>query len=232
MKTYLWKINKEKLNKTNIALYSNFINQNYKINFSNNFDKLWKWSVENPKIFWKTIWDFTDVRGDSGNILLKESDIFFENKFFPEATLNYTENILKKNNTEPAIIFKSENGYKTSLNWKDLNSNVSRISCWMRLNGIKKGDRVVAYLPNIPETVTAYLATFVLGAVWSSCSPDFGITGVIDRFSQINPKILFIGDKYFYNGKNINILERLTKILEKVPSIEKIVIVPYPGTEI
>ncbi len=232
MDIYLWKINKAKLNKTNLVQYSNFIKQNYKISFGNDYNKIWKWSVDNPKIFWKSIWNFTKVKGKLGNILLQESDIFYKNKFFPDSKLNYAENLLKKNNTDLAIIFRSENGYKTSLSWENLNSNVSQISNWMKSNGIKKGDRVAAYLPNIPETVTAYISTAALGAVWSSCSPDFGTAGVIDRFSQITPKILFIGDKYFYNGKKINILERLPAILEKVPTINKIVVVPYPGTEV
>jgi acetoacetyl-CoA synthetase len=232
MDIYLWKINKAKLNKTNLVQYSNFIKQNYKISFGNDYNKIWKWSVDNPKIFWKSIWKFTKVKGKLGNILLQESDIFYKNKFFPDSKLNYAENLLKKNNTDLAIIFRSENGYKTSLSWENLNSNVSQISNWMKSNGIKKGDRVAAYLPNIPETVTAYISTAALGAVWSSCSPDFGTAGVIDRFSQITPKILFIGDKYFYNGKKINILERLPAILEKVPTINKIVVVPYPGTEV
>ena len=232
METYLWKISNEKLNKTNLALYSNFIKENYKINSGNNFDKIWKWSVDNPKIFWKSIWDFTKVKGNIGNILLQESDIFLKNKFFPDARLSYAENLLKKNNTEPAIIFRSENGYKTTLSWNNLNLNVVEISYWMKSSGIKKGDRVAAYLPNIPETVTAYLSASVVGAIWSSCSPDFGTGGVIDRFSQISPKILFIGNKYFYNGKEISILERLPEILNKVPSIKKVVIVPYPGTQI
>tara|TARA_B100000315_G_scaffold56030_1_gene50220 strand:+ start:4188 stop:6146 length:1959 start_codon:yes stop_codon:yes gene_type:complete len=232
MKTYLWKISKEKLNITNLALYSDFIKHNYKINSDNDFNKIWKWSVDNPKIFWKSIWDFTKVKGDLGNILLQESDVFFENKFFPDTKLNYAKNLLKKNNAEPAIIFKSENGYKTVLSWKNLNLNVTQISNWMKSNGIKKGDRVAAYLPNIPETVTAYISTSVVGGIWSSCSPDFGTTGVIDRFSQISPKILFIVDKYFYNGEKINILERLAEILNKVSSINKVVVVAYPGTEI
>ena len=232
METYLWKINKEKLNKTNLALYSDFIKKNYKINSGNDFNKIWKWSVENPKIFWKSIWDFTKVKGDLGNILLKESDIFYKNKFFPDTRLNYAKNLLKKNNEKKSIIFKSENGYKTDLSWKNLNLHVAQISNWMKSSGIKKGDRVAAYLPNIPETVIAYISTSVLGAVWSSCSPDFGALGVIDRFSQITPKILFIGDKYFYNGKKINILERLSEILNKIPSIKKVIIVPYPGTEV
>ena len=232
MDTYLWKIRKEKLNKTNLFLYSNFIKKNFKIDSQNDFNKLWQWSIDNPKSFWKSIWDFTKVKGKLGKILFKESNIFYKNQFFPDAKLNYAENLLRKNNTDPAIIFKSENGHKEILSWKNLISNVQKISTWMRSNGIKKGDRVAAYLPNIPETVIAYLGTSVVGAIWSSCSPDFGTAGVIDRFSQINPKILFIGDKYFYNGKKINILERLPEILRKVPSIVKVVTVPYPGTEI
>ena len=232
MKTYLWKINKGKLNKTNLALYSNFIKKKYKVSSGNDFNKIWKWSVDNPKIFWKSIWDFTKVKGDLGNTLLKESNIFYKNRFFPDARLNYAKNLLKKNNEKKSIIFKSENGYKTALSWKNLNLNVTQVSNWMKSNGIKKGDRVAAYLPNIPETVIAYISTSVLGAVWSSCSPDFGTAGVIDRFSQIDPKVLFVGDKYFYNGKKINILERLPEVLNKVSSINKVVIVPYPGTEI
>ena len=232
MNNQLWKIKKEELNKTNFFLYSNFIKQNFKIDTGNDFNKIWKWSVDNTEIFWKSIWDFTKVKGVLGKNLLQKSNIFYNNKFFPDAKLSYAENLLKKNNTTPAIIFKSENGYRTALSWKDLNLNVAKISDWMRANGLQKGDRVAAYLPNIPETVTAYLGTSAVGAIWSSCSPDFGTVGVIDRFSQINPKILFIGDKYFYNGKTINIIERLKEIMSKIPSIVKVVIVSYPGTEI
>ena len=125
MNNQLWKIKKEKLNKTNLFLYSNFIKKNFKIDTENDFNTIWKWSVDNPEIFWKSIWDFTKVKGDLGNIWLQESDIFFKNKFFPDTKLNYAENLLKKNNEEPAIIFKSENTYKTTLSWKELNSNVA-----------------------------------------------------------------------------------------------------------
>jgi len=232
MKTQkLWTINSKKLNETNLIKYSNFIKENYKIKVGSNFNKIWKWSVDNPKLFWRSIWDFTKIEGNLGRTILKESNIFFKNKFFPDSQLNYAKNLLKKNNEDDAIIFKSENGNKKVLSWKDLNLNVAKVSQWMKSKGIKKGDRVAAYLPNIPETVVAYISTASLGAVWSSCSPDFGTIGVIDRFSQINPKILFIGDIYFYNGKKINILDRLNEILKKIPSIKKIVIVPYPGTK-
>ena len=230
METYLWKINDEKLNKTNLAIYSDFIRKRYNFDSKNNFNKIWRWSIENPEDFWKSIWDFTKVKGRLGNISFQKSNIFFKNRFFPDAKLNYAQNLLKKNNSDPAIIFKSENGYKKTLSWKELNFSVIQISEWMRSNGIKKGDRVAAYLPNIPETVIAYISSSTVGAIWSSCSPDFGTLGVIDRFSQISPKVLFIGDKYFYNGKKINIIERLPEILNKVPSIKKVVIVPYPGT--
>jgi len=232
MKTYLWKINRKKLNKTNLASYSSFIRQNYEIPFGNDFNKIWKWSINNPQLFWKSIWGFTKVKGILGKITLKKSNTFFKNRFFHDSKLNYAQNLLKKNNTKPAIIFKSENGYRTELSWKNLNFKVSQISNWMESNGIKKGDRIAAYLPNIPETVTAYISSAAIGAIWSSCSPDFGTSGVIDRFSQISPKILFIGEKYFYNGKKINILDRLPKILDKVPSINKVVVVPYPGEKI
>ena len=232
MKTFLWKLNNNKLSKTNLALYSSFLKKNYKFNSNNNFDKIWNWSVNNPSIFWNSIWDFTKVKGTKGKILLRRSNIFFKNKFFPEAKLNYTKNLLKKNSTDAAIIFKSENGYKTKLSWKKLNLNVTKLSQWMNSVGVKKSDRVAAYLPNIPETVVAYLSTAKIGAIWSSCSPDFGVSAVIDRFSQIKPKILFVGDKYFYNGKKINILERLPEIIKRLPSLQKIIIISYPGTKL
>ena len=128
MNTQLWKIKKERLTNTNLFLYSNFIEKNFNINLGNDFNKIWKWSVDNPKIFWKSIWDFTKVKGNLGNILLEESDIFYKNKFFLDTQLSYAENLLKKNNESPAIIFKSENGYKTSISWNDLNINVLKIS--------------------------------------------------------------------------------------------------------
>ena len=231
MKSYLWEINREKLEKTNLKSYSNFLKIKYQVNSNDDFNKIWNWSVNNPKFFWKSIWEFTGVKGIIGNAILKESNIFYENKFFPEAELNYAENLLKKNNSDPAIIFKSENGYKTTKSWKDLNLTVAKISEWLKINGVKKGDRIAAYLPNVPQTVAAYISTTSIGAIWSSCSPDFGTSAVIDRFSQIGPKILFIGDKYFYNGKEINIIERLQEILDKVPTISKVVIITYPGTK-
>ena len=121
MNNYLWKIDKEKLNKTNLIKYSNFIEKNYKINFENNFNKIWEWSIANQEFFWKSIWDFTKVLGNPGKKFLQKSEVFFKNKFFPEAKLNYAQNLLVKNNSQPSIIFKSENGYRNTLSWRDLN---------------------------------------------------------------------------------------------------------------
>ena len=159
MKNHLWKISKDKLNDTNLVSYSNFVQKNYKVNLGKDFNSLWRWSIENTQFFWKSIWEYTKVKGELGNILLEESDVFFKNKFFPDSQLNYAENLLKKNNKDPAIIFKSENSYKTVLSWQDLNLNVAQVSHWMKSHGIKKGDRIAAYLPNIPETVIAYIST-------------------------------------------------------------------------
>ena len=138
METYLWKINEKKLSETNLQKYSNFINKNYKVETNKDFDKIWRWSVENKSDFWKSIWEFTKVKGKLGSIIIKESDIFFKNKFFPNTKLNYAKNLLVKNNNEKAIIFKSENGYKNNLSWKKLNLLVAKISGWMKENGIKK----------------------------------------------------------------------------------------------
>ena len=118
METYLWKINEKKLNKTNLKKYSDFINKNYKVDASKDFNKIWKCSVENKSDFWKSIWEFTKVKGKLGDVIIKESDFFFKNKFFPDTKLNYAENLLRKNNNEVAIIFKSENGYKNNLSWE------------------------------------------------------------------------------------------------------------------
>ncbi len=138
MNNQIWKIKKEKMKKTNLFLYSDFIEKNFNIDIGDNYDKLWKWSINNPKIFWKSIWDFTKVKGNLGNTLLQESDTFYKTRFFPDTKLNYAENLLAKNDSEIAIIFRSENGFKTIISWRDLNLDVQKISNWMKSNGIKK----------------------------------------------------------------------------------------------
>ena len=139
---------------------------------------------------------------------------------------------MSKNDNSLAVTFISENEYKENKTWSELNVDIIKISKFLKKIGIKKNDRIAAYLPNCIETIEAFLASASIGAIWSSCSPDFGTKGVVERFSQINPKVLFIVDKYFYNGKEVEVLSRSIEILKNIPSIEHLIIVPYPGSDI
>ena len=200
----------------------------YSFKITQNYKKLIEWSIKNPKKFWSSIWDFAGVTGIK-NEKFEKSNIFFKNKFLKNSKLNFAENLLKKNDNSKAITFVSENGYKKVRSWKELNINVGKIVNFFLSIKLKKKDRIAAYLPNLIETVESFIATSAIGSIWSSCSPDFGSNGVIERFSQIKPKVLITCDRYFYNGKEINVINRLPKILKKVKSIKSVVIVNYPG---
>jgi len=232
MKNILWKCSNKKLKDSNLLKFENFLKTKYEINYNNNYEQLWKWSIENLGEFWQSIWEFSNIKGQLGNNLIDYSRIFFKNKFLSNSKLNFSENLLTKKDNSVAITFISESGYKEKKTWSELNTDVIKVSKFLKNIGIKKKDTVAAYLPNCIETVEAFLASAAIGVIWSSCSPDFGAKGVIERFSQINPRVLFIADKYYYNGKEIDILSRANEILNNIPSIQHLVIVPYPGTEI
>ena len=229
MTNKLWQASKKTIISSELFRFENYISKKLNTKFRINFDKIHKWSVKNMEDFWDFFWDFSKIKGVKGKNKIKKSKIFFKNLFLPNSKLNFAENLLSKNNNDKAVTFISENGFREERSWKDLNLNTHRIINFLVSVGIKKGDRVCVYMPNIIETVEAFLATSAIGAIWSSCSPDFGAKGVIERFSQIKPKILFITDKYFYNGKEINIINRLPEILKKIPSISQVIIVNYPG---
>ena len=209
MNKKLWEASKDLKNNSNLFKFEKFISNKYNKNFSKDFEKIHKWSVKNSHNFWDCVWDFTSVKGAKNNQKPKKSSRFYKNIFLPKSKLNFTENLLPKNNIDKAITFISENGYRETKNWKKLNTNVKNISSFLKNLKIKSKDRVAAYMPNIPETVEAFLGTVAIGSIWSSCSPDFGINGVVERFSQIKPKILFVTNEYFYNGKRINVLGRI-----------------------
>ena len=228
MNKKLWEASKAIKNKSNLFRYEKFLAQNYNYNISQKYHKLLKWSIANPSNFWSSIWDFTKTKGKK-NFKFKYSKNLINSKFFIGSKLNFAENLLSKNDNTKAITFISENGYKEIRTWSQLNSTTSKIIEFFKINKIKKNDRVAAYLANTIETVESFLATASVGAIWSSCSPDFGINGVIERFSQIKPKLLIISDRYYYNGKEINVLERLPAILKKIKSIKKVIIINYPG---
>jgi acetoacetyl-CoA synthetase len=232
MQNYLWKSSKELIRNSNLNKFERFISKKHNVKFENNYDELWKWSVQNLGVFWKSIWLFSKIKGKLGKKNFIKTKIFYKNKFLNDYKLNYAENLLTKNNNSKAITFVSENGYKEYRSWKNLQKNTNKLSSWLKKIGIHKNDRVAAYLPNCIETVEAYLSTVSIGAIWSSCSPDFGARGTIERFSQIKPKVLFIVDKYFYNGKEIDVLQRSKEIIKEIPSIKYLVLIHYPGQKI
>ena len=229
MNQKLWKASSDEKKKSLLSSYEKFISKKFKKNFNQKYENILKWSIKNPGDFWSSIWDFSEIKGFKGKLKIKKSKIFYKNKFLPNSKLNFAENLLSKNNKDKAITFISENGFREERSWHELNLNASKVSKFLKSIKIKKKDRVAAYLPNTIETVEAFIASSSLGAIWSSCSPDFGVKGVVERFSQINPKVLFVIDKYFYNGKTINVLERIPQILKEIPSIKHIVVVNYPG---
>ena len=229
MNKKLWEASNWQKKKSLLSSYEQFISKKFNKKFNQKYESILKWSIKNPGDFWSSIWDFSGVKGYKSKIKIKKSKIFYKNKFLPNSKLNFAENLLSKNNKDKAITFVSENGFREERSWYELNLNVSKISKFLKSINIKKKDRVVAYMPNTIETVEAFIASSSLGTIWSSCSPDFGVKGVVERFSQINPKVLFVVDKYFYNGKIINTLERVPLILKEIPSIKYVVIVNYPG---
>jgi len=223
----LWKPNNQKKEDSLLKDFSKFIN----LKTSNNFKDLWKWSVENPKIFWSKFWDYSKIIGDKGKETILKDKVFNKTKFFPDSKLNYSENILKKRSDLNAIGFLSESGYEENITWNDLYKKVCKLSAYFKTLSLKKGDRVAAYVPNKIESIVSFLACAKNGIIWSSCSPDFGVQGVVDRFKQIKPKILITSDHYFYNGKKINILEKVNKVLEEIPSINEVLVFSYNKKE-
>ena len=229
MNKKLWEPSRKiKLN-SNLLKFEKYISNRFKKKFNNNYEKIHSWTIKYPQNFWSCLWDYAKVKGIKGLDNERKFSKFYKNTFLTNSKLNFTENLLSKNNDDKAITFISENGFREIKNWRDLNINVKKVSAFLRKLNIKSKDRVVAYMPNISETVEAFLGTVGIGSIWSSCSPDFGINGVIERFSQIKPKVLFVTKEYFYNGKRINILERLPEILKKIPTIKHVVISSYPG---
>ncbi len=227
----LWEPSEALIKNSNLFKYENFVSKNYKYNFSGNYKKLLHWSLKNPKDFWNSIWNYFKIIGAKTNKFKLKKDLI-NSKFFVNSKLNFAENLLVKNSNQKAISFVSENGFREQKSWKELNIQVKKIITFYKKINIFEKDRIAAYTPNQIETVECFLSASAIGAIWSSCSPDFGVPGVIERFSQIKPKLLIITDKYYYNGKEINIIERLPIILKKIKSIKSVLILNYPGKKL
>jgi acetoacetyl-CoA synthetase len=193
------------------------------------YDELHAWSVERAEEFWDLLWTFGEVRGTRKGPVLTDKSKMPGARWFPEARLNFAEHLLRRRDSADAIVFWGEDRIKRKLSFRQLHHLVSRLAQALADAGVKKGDRVAGYLPNLPESTAAMLATASLGAVWSSCSPDFGVQGVLDRFGQIEPKLLFCADGYLYGGKEFDSQEKAAEVLEQLPSVEECVVIDYLG---
>ena len=194
------------------------------------YPALWRWSNAERGAFWRAVWDYTGVIGERGARTLTDPSKMPGAKWFPDARLNFAENLLARrapDDAGDALVFRGEDKLRSRVSHAELTATTSRIAAALKAQGIRVGDRIAAYVPNMPEAIIAMLGATSLGAVWSSCSPDFGVQGVLDRFGQIEPRVLFTVDGYWYNGKPLPILDKVADIVAKLPSVERVVVIPY-----
>ena len=216
----LWEPDAKTVRNARITRFMNWLAAERDLRFGG-YDDLWQWSVTAPGDFWSVIWDYFGVLGDRGDGPALAGEVMPDVRWFPGATLNYARNALRTAMTDPgrtAIVFDSERARAGSLTYGELASEVERVARGLRALGVRRGDRVAALLPNVPEAVIGLLATASLGAIWSSCSPDFGARSVIDRFAQIEPKVLIACDGYAYNGKEFSRAEMVAEVREELPA--------------
>lgn len=227
MEKILWQPSKERIQKSRMSRFMNFVNERYEHHFKD-YPSLYQWSVAHIADFWAAMWDFAEIRASTPFYrVIDDPGKMIGAKWFSGARLNFAENLLRYRDDQVALIFKGEGQNVRKITYADLYREVGQTAVALRRAGVGIGDRVVGFMPNMPETIIAMLAATSIGAIWSSCSPDFGIKGVLDRFGQIRPKIIFTSDGYFYKGKTLSILERISTILNELPSVEKVVVVPY-----
>jgi len=223
----LWIPGKERVNKAHITGFAEWLSRKTGLDL-NNYRDLYQWSTDNIPLFWKLMWEYAGIKHTQPyQQVATNLDDMQECRWFEGARLNFAENLLRFQDDKTAIIFKGEGQELKSITYRELYREVAKVASSLRNMGIKEGDRVAGFLPNTIETVTAMLATTSLGAVWSSCSPDFGVQGALDRFGQIEPRILFTADGYYYNGKAFNSLAKIKEMLPALPSVEKVVVTPY-----
>ena len=194
------------------------------------YHALWRWSVDRRDTFWRSLWDYAGVIGEPGDRILIDGDRMPGAHWFPDASLNFAQNLLERrraDDTDDSLVFWGEDKVRRRVSHAELHAAVSRVAKALKDCGVKRGDRVAAYLPNMPETIMAMLGTASFGAIFSSCSPDFGVQGVLDRFGQIEPTVLFAVDGYWYNGKVIPVQDKVAAIAAKLPSVKRVVVVPY-----
>ena len=223
----LWAPSSEMVERSQLARYMRWLAENRDLHFED-YHALWRWSVSEVEEFWRTIWEYFGVLSDEPDAEVLPERIMPGARWFPGTQLNYAEHIFRgKADDEVALVYASELRPLSELRWGALREQVGAVREGLRALGVGKGDRVAAYLPNGPEALIAFLATASLGATWSSCSPDFGPGSVVDRFAQIEPKVLICVDGYRYGGKDFDRLDTVAEIAGQIPSLERIVVVPY-----
>ncbi len=223
----LWRPSEARVLQTNITQFMEEVESDWNVTIAD-FDTLYRFSIDEKEKFWQSLKDFAGVIAETwGDAVLEHGNRMPGARWFPGARLNFAENLLRRRDDGDAIVFRGEDRVRRRMSYAELYAEVSRLAQAMREVGVTSGDRIAGMMPNMPETVITMLAATSIGAVWSSCSPDFGVEGVLDRFGQIEPKMLFAADGYFYNGKSIDCLEKLEEIVLQLPSVEQTVIVPY-----
>jgi acetoacetyl-CoA synthetase len=222
----LWRPTETWLEQAGMSRFARAAEQRWQHKFGD-YETLHRWSCQQPREFWTSLWEFAGIVGEPGDTVLVDGNRMPGAKFFPRGRLNFAENLLRRRDDSDAIVFRGEDRVRRRISHRRLYDAVSRFAQALTARGVKPGDRVAGYMPNMPETVIACLATAAIGAVWSSCSPDFGVKGVLDRFGQIEPKILILADGYFYNGKWFDNLGKAREIVAALPSLECVVVASY-----
>ncbi|HVD94333.1 MAG TPA: acetoacetate--CoA ligase [Vicinamibacterales bacterium] len=218
----LWTPSSERIARANLTRFGG----------GRSYAELYDWSLAKPLEFWGAMWDFGGIVGTKGNRIAVDMDRMPGARFFPDARLNFAENVLRGGEAPPAderaaIVFQAEAGATRTLSWRELRRDVAACAAALRHAGIRPGDRVAAFVPNLPEAIVAALGAASVGAAWSSCSPDFGVQGVLDRFGQIEPRVLIAADGYVYGGKTFDLLPRVAEVVEKLPTVERAIVIPH-----
>ena len=225
----LWSPSPDRIARARITAFMRHVESEWNVAVTD-YPALYTFSIERPEAFWKSVWNFCRIRGNPGDRVVADLDRMPGSRFFPDARLNFAENVLRQSGDGAALIFNGEGQRHQIVSHDALRAGVARFASALRAEGVTPGDRVAGYVPNMPEAIVASLGTAAVGAVWSSCSPDFGVQGVLDRFGQIEPKVLVAADGYFYAGKTHDLRQKLASIVEQLPTVRRLVIIPYAGT--
>jgi acetoacetyl-CoA synthetase len=226
MSAPLWTPSPDRIARARLTQFQQHVAAQWHVD-AHDYRSLYAFSVDRPDAFWRSVWDFCGIVADPGERDVVDLHRMPGAQFFPDARLNFTENLLRRSDDTPALIFNGEGQRHQTVSHARLKDDVARFANALRAAGIRKGHRVAAYIPNMPEAIVAALGAAAIGAIWSSCSPDFGVQGVLDRFGQIEPRLLVTVDGYFYGGKTHDLTARLSEVVPRLPTLERVVVVPY-----